>query len=103
MPELLKLPQFAQHYRKAQMDIGRGGIQPQLHPQRFARARGFFQLLTQPVFGDNRRHPALQYLQLLFDTVLHALSRLVKRCTVGLCYQIGTRLRNPIPARLRST
>jgi hypothetical protein len=33
MSKILKLPQFAQYDRVPEMDIGRGWIDPKLHPQ----------------------------------------------------------------------
>ena len=36
MPQILQLPHLVQHHGMAQMNIGRGGIQPQLDAQRLA-------------------------------------------------------------------
>ena len=36
---LLELAQLAQHHREAEVDVGRGGVDAELHPERAVRAR----------------------------------------------------------------
>ena len=44
MAQLLQLPQLAQHDRVANMQVGPGGIEPQLQAQRFALREPLTQL-----------------------------------------------------------
>ncbi len=47
-PQVLELAQLAQHDRVAEVDVGRGGIDAQLDPQRPPLG----QLLLQPALGE---------------------------------------------------
>ena len=68
MAEVLKLAQFAQHDGNAKVDVGRAGIDAELHPQRPALAQFGQEIL----FGDNLYRAAAEQIQLFFGRdILH--------------------------------
>ena len=63
MPEVLEQPQAPQHDREAEMDVGCGRVDPQLHPQRPAR----LELGAQLLLGDDVDRARGQELHLAID------------------------------------
>ena len=64
VPQILKVLQLAQHDRVPQMQVGRGRVHSQLHPQRFARGARLLQLCPQIGLADNLRRALFQIRQL---------------------------------------
>jgi hypothetical protein len=52
MTELLKVPHLSNEHRVAEVNIGRGRIEPGLDTQRFSGASGAFKLSPEFVFRD---------------------------------------------------
>ena len=63
MAEVLELPHLVEEHRMTQVQVGRGGIEPGLHPQRTAGLEFFDEiLLDQQLIAA-----ALEDIQLFFD------------------------------------
>ena len=64
---VLEGPQFAEQDRVAQVDVGAGGIDAELHPQGAAQALGLGQPRSQRLAGAGRTRAALAWSDLAFS------------------------------------
>ncbi len=67
MPHVLQLAHLVQHHRVAQVDVGRGGVQPQLDAQRHAGGAAAGQLADELGFDQEFVAATLGYTQIGFD------------------------------------
>ncbi|MNI26967.1 hypothetical protein D3C73_806880 [compost metagenome] len=67
VPQVLQLAHLVQHHRMAQVDVRRGGVQPQLDAQRHASRAALGQLASELGLNQQFVAAALGYTQIGFD------------------------------------